>query len=51
MRPSDQKTPAPPRKKYSPPVIRRYGALRALTRNVGKTGLIDGGGKGAKTGP
>lgn len=35
----------PPRKKkpYSPPVLRVYGDIRAITRAVGQTGAMDGG--------
>ena len=39
------------RRKYSSPVIRTYGTIRAITRNVAnKAPNADGGGMKAKTG-
>lgn len=50
------KSPARPptdsrsRKAYSKPVLKMYGAIRTLTRNVGTMGTVhDGGGFKSKT--
>ena len=44
-------TPDSGRRKYSSPVIRTYGTIRAITRNVAnKSANSDGGGMKAKTG-
>jgi hypothetical protein len=46
-----QQTPAPPVKKpYAKPEVHVYGAIHALTQNVGPKGATDGGG-GAAAGP
>ena len=49
--PESSKQNSPKRKKkYSTPVVRSYGVIHAITKNVGKTGMIDGGGKNPRTG-
>ena len=53
MKPPDKDPlePATGKRKYAKPVVRTYGTIRALTRNVAnKTATADGGGKKAKTG-
>ena len=41
---TSKNTPAKPaRKPYRAPVIRVYGDIRAITRAVGSSGLMDGG--------
>jgi len=32
-----------PKKTYTPPVLTVYGTVRDLTKNVGHTGMADGG--------
>jgi hypothetical protein len=32
------------KKPFEPPILRVYGDISTLTRTVGKTGLLDGGG-------
>ena len=53
MKSPDKKPPADAgktRKPYSRPVVRKYGTIRALTRNAGtKAGNSDGPGMTAKT--
>ena len=53
MKSPDKKTPAgapSERKPYSPPVVRKYGTIRALTRNAGTKAVnSDGAGMTAKT--
>ena len=47
----DPLEPATGKRKYAKPVVRTYGTIRALTRNVANKALnSDGGGKKAKTG-
>ena len=52
MNPSEKKKPETrgTKKKYTTPVMHSYGAVRSLTKNVGMTGVIDGGGKNPRTG-
>ena len=43
MKPAKEKPTSPPKKPYKKPVLRRYGAIRTLTENVGSMTLNDGG--------
>lgn len=48
--PASDAVPAKGRKPYSKPVLKTYGAVRTLTRNIGTMGPVhDGGGPKAKT--
>lgn len=53
MKSPDPTTPPgqePARKPYSRPVLRAYGTIRAITRNVAnKSAVADGGGMFSKT--
>jgi hypothetical protein len=53
MKPPDKKPPTGAeavRKTYSPPVVRKYGTIRAITGNAGtKSGNSDGPGMTSKT--
>lgn len=51
MKPSPENDAKPPRKAYSKPVLKRYGTVRTLTRNIdNKAVTADGGGQKSKTG-
>jgi hypothetical protein len=47
QRPSSN-APEQPKKPFEPPRLHVYGDIAALTRKVGKTGLVDGGVGGSK---
>lgn len=51
MKTSPENDPKQRRKAYSKPVLKRYGAVRTLTRNIdNKASTADGGGQKSKTG-
>lgn len=43
MKPAKEKPPQAPKKPYRKPVLRRYGAIRTLTENVGNMTINDNG--------
>lgn len=51
MKPSRENDAGKARKAYSKPVLKKYGAVRTLTRNTAnKSDTSDGGGQKSKTG-
>jgi hypothetical protein len=41
--PEGARTKAAQRKPYSRPKLQRYGAIRAITKDIGSMGMADGG--------